>query len=155
MRWVLLAILALILSSLVLRFSRLAAAIIVLIVITIAGFAWYQQREMAASLQRIPHDRIELVDFKLANPSLNTRAVTGRIRNHSKRYTVEEIGLKVLVDDCYNGNCDIVDQTRVIFGDPIPPGQARDVHTRIVLDPLFKPKGILVPHFRIAYVKAG
>ena len=58
MRWVLLAILALILSSLVLRFSRLAAAVIVLIVVTIAGFAWYQQQETQASLQRIPHDQI-------------------------------------------------------------------------------------------------
>lgn len=154
MRWVVLAILALILSSLVLRFSRLAAAVIVLIVVALAGFAWYQQHETEASLKRIPHNQIELVDFKLVNPSLNTRAVTGRIRNRSKRYTVEEIGLKVLIDDCYDGNCDIVDQTKVIFGDPIPPGQARDVHTRIVLDALFKPKGKLVPHFRLDYVKA-
>ncbi|HKJ23006.1 MAG TPA: hypothetical protein VKA13_07945 [Gammaproteobacteria bacterium] len=154
MRWILLAILALIISSLVLRFSRLAAALIVGIVFVIGGFAWYQQHQLEASKERIPHDQIELVDFKLANPSLNTHAVVGRIRNHSKQYTVEEIGLKILIDDCYSGHCDTVDQTQVIFSEPIPPGQARDVHTRIVLDALFKPKGRLVPHFRIAYVKA-
>lgn len=154
MRWILIAIVALIISSMVMRFSRLAAALIVVIVAAIGAFAWYQQWALEASRHRIPLKEVELVDFQLTSPSLNTRELRGRIRNHSSRYTIEEIALKVLMDDCVNGHCDTVDQTKVIFSGPIPPHQARDMRTRVVFDALFKPKGKLIPHFRILYVDA-
>ena len=154
MRWILIAIIALILSTLVMRFNRLAAALIIIIVVAIGSIAWYQQREMEAARQRIPGDQVELADFKLVKPDRNTRELVGRIRNHSTQYTIEELGLKVVMDDCRNGHCDTIDQVKVIFADPIPPDQARDVKRRIVFTSLLQPKGTLVPHFHLLYIKA-
>lgn len=154
MRWIVLAVIALVISSLVMRFNRLAAALIVIIVVVVASIAWYQQREMAAARQRIPADQVELADFKLVQPDRNTRELVGRIRNHSTQYTIDELGLQVVMDDCLNGHCDTVDQVKVIFAEPIPPDQARDVKRRIVFTSLLQPKGRLVPHFHLLYVEA-
>ena len=154
MRWILLAIIALVISSLVMRFNRLAAVLIIVIVAAIGGIAWYQEWEMEASRHRIPPDQVELADFKLVRPDRDTRELVGRIRNHSMRYTIDELGLEVVLDDCLNGHCDTVDQVKVIFAEPIPPDQARDVKRRIVFTSLVQPKGTLVPHFHLRYVEA-
>lgn len=154
MRWLLILLLALVISSLVMRFSRVAAVLIIVVVAVIGLFAWQQEREIQASRHRIPADQIELVDFKLGNPSRDTLQLTGRIRNHSTRYAVRELGLKIIIDDCLNGHCDTVDQARIIISEPIPPGQARDVSRRVVFESLFKPKGKFVPHYQITYIEA-
>jgi len=154
MRWILLAIIALVISSLVMRFNRLAAALIVIIVAMIGSIAWYQEHELEASRHRISPDQVELVDFKLVQPDRNTRELVGRIRNHSTQYTINELGLEVVMDDCLNGHCDTVDQAKIIYTDPIPPDQARDLRQRIVFTSMLRPKGTLVPHFHLLYVEA-
>jgi hypothetical protein len=154
MRWLVIAVIALVISSLVMRFSRLAAVLIIAAVAVIGAFAWYQEHELAASKRRIPLDQVELVDFKLVKPDRNTRELMGRIRNHSTRYTITEADLEVVMDDCRNGHCDTVDQTRVIFTEPIPPEQARDIKQRIVFDSLQQPRGVFEPRFNLLYVEA-
>ncbi len=154
MRWILLGVIALVISSLVMRFNRLAAVLIIIIVAVIGGIAWYEDWEMKASRHRIPADQVELADFQLVKPDRNTRELVGRIRNHSARYTIDELGVEVVMDDCLNGHCDTVDQTKIIFAEPIPPDQARDVKRRNVFTSLLQPKGTLVPHFHLLYVEA-
>lgn len=154
MRWLLLAIIALVISSLVMRFNRLAALLIVIIVAVIGSIAWYQEREMEAARHRIPPDQVELADFKLVKPDRNTRELLGRIRNLSTQYAISELGVQVVMDDCLNGHCDTIDQVKVIFADPIPPQQARDVKRRIVFTSLLQPKGTLEPHFHLLYIDA-
>jgi hypothetical protein len=155
MRWILLALVALILSAVAQRYSRLVAALIIVVAIVIGIFAWYQQQSLETSRQRIPVTQIELLDFKLAGDSGNSRELTGRLRNNSARHTVKEITLQVIMQDCLNGRCSIVDQATARFGKAIRPGKVRAIRRRITFTALPEPQGEYRPRFQVITVKGG
>lgn len=120
------------------RALPLAAALVVGI---IGFFAWYQDHGLKVSEQRIPADQVELVDIKLNSEARGVKVVTGRVRNHSGQYTLTQVQVQISMEDCLDGHCEVIDQTRVTLKPLVPPGQARDFRERVFFTSPATPRG--------------
>lgn len=98
-----------------------------IVVVTLVGFViYYYMEQKAKSL--IPITEVELSDLLLKPGSLGK--LTGRVKNHSQRYTLRAIGLRIKVKDCTDKNgvlqCDVIGEAEETVSLRIPPGQVRD-----------------------------
>ncbi|MEJ2565779.1 MAG: hypothetical protein P8164_02820 [Gammaproteobacteria bacterium] len=119
-------------------------------VIGIIGYlAWYQNHELDLSKRRIPVAEVELADMKITHETRG-RQVTGRVRNHSQKYTLTELQLRVSMEDCAkNGHCEVINQTDITLKPEVPPGQARDFREPLYLSSPLAPRGKLVLHYAV------
>jgi hypothetical protein len=116
-----------------------AAATVFLIV---ASLAWYQNREVAEAKSRIPAAEVELADMQLNDEARGVKLLTGRIRNHSRQYTLTQLQVQVSLEDCLNDHCEVINQTEVNLKPEVPPGQARDFRERIAFPSAVAPRGL-------------
>jgi len=121
-----------------------------IIVVGIIGFfAWYQDHELKLSKQRIPAAEVELVDMQLSDEARGVKVITGRIRNHSQRYTLVEVRVQVSVEDCIDQHCEVIDQTAVTLKPTVPPDQARDFRERVYFNSTLAPRGKAVLQYQV------
>jgi len=119
------------------------------IVIGIIGFfAWYQNHELSLSKQRIPVAEVELADMKIIDERRG-RQVTGRVRNHSRAYTLRELQVRISMEDCANGHCEVINQTDISLKPNVPPGQARDFREPLYFNSPLAPRGKLELHYKV------
>jgi len=112
------------------------------VVIIIASLAWYQNHELAASKSRLPAAEVELADMQLSDEARGVKLLTGRIRNHSRQYTLTEVRVQVSLEDCLDNHCEVIYQIPVTLTPDIPPGQARDFRERIAYPSAVAPHGV-------------
>lgn len=116
-----------------------AAATVFLIV---ASLAWYQSHEVTESRSRIPAAEVELADMQLNAEARGVKLVTGRVRNHSQRYTLTELQVQVSLEDCLDNHCEVINQSEITLRPEVPPGQARDFRERIAFPSAVAPRGL-------------
>lgn len=145
MIWGLIAliVMAVVLAVIATRKNMKAAVPVALLIIVgvIGFFAWYQDHELESSKHRIPPSQVELADIRLIDLGRGTREVTGRLRNHSTQYTLMEAKLRVSIEDCINGQCEIVDQSDIGVKLDVPPAQARDFSQRAYFKSMLQLRG--------------
>ncbi len=107
----------------------------------IAGLAWYQDYQLALSQTRIPASEVELVDMQLSDEARGVKVVSGRVRNHSRQYTLTELQVLISMEDCVDNHCEVIDQTKVTLKPDVPPGQARDFREHIAFQSALAPRG--------------
>jgi hypothetical protein len=117
------------------------------VVIGIIGyFAWYQNHELTLSKQRIPAAAVELADMKITEEARG-RQITGRVRNHSQKYTLTELRVRVSMEDCADSHCEVINQTDITLKPDVPPGQARDFREPLYFNSPLAPQGKLELHY--------
>ncbi len=122
--------------------GRAVPLALVMVVGIIAFLAWYQDRELSQSKIRILPSEVELADMRLVEAGRGIRDLSGRLRNHAKQYTLQEVVLRISIDDCVgDGQCETIDQTEVTVKPKIPPGQARDFRERAYFKSTLRPRG--------------
>jgi hypothetical protein len=119
------------------------------VVIGIIGyFAWNQNHELKLSKQRIPAAEVELADMKITEETRN-RQITGRVRNHSREYTLAELRVRISMEDCAGGHCEVINQTDITLKPHVPPGQARDFREPLYFNSPLAPRGKLELHYTV------
>src|SRR3569623_2524334 len=127
-----------------------AATIPVALIRVVAGigvFVWYQDHEIDSAKRRILPSDVELADTRLAVLGRGARDVSGRLRNHSTQFTLQEVDLRVSIEDCLDGHCETVDQSDITVKPHVPPGQARDFSQRAYFKSMLQLRG--EPRLRI------
>lgn len=115
---------------------------VVLVVILIAYFvqqASEQKQETEASKHRISGAELELTNLGLSPANYGTiYQLTGRVQNHSSRYSLTGLTIEVTLQDCLTTppgrreNCDTIGQaTDHIYSIDIPPGQVRGIQESV------------------------
>jgi len=111
------------------------------VVIGIIGYlAWYQNHELKLSKQRILLAQVELVDMKIIEERRG-KQLSGRVRNHSDKYTLTELRVRVSMEDCADNHCEVINQTEVDLKPDVPPGQARDFREPLFFTSPLAPRG--------------
>jgi hypothetical protein len=119
-------------------------------IIGIIGFlAWYQDHERTLSKQRIPVSEVELVDLRLTDGARGAKEISGRIRNHSRNFTLVELRIQASMEDCIDDHCEVINQTDVTLKPAIPPEQARDFHERIYFQTVPAPRGQVTLNYQV------
>jgi len=139
--------LAIVVALVVLAFTRenvgiaipVAAASVFII---IACLAWYQHHELAVSASRLPAGEVELADMQLSDEARGVKLLTGRIRNHSRKYTLTEVRVQLSLEDCLDNHCEVIYHIPLTLTPDIPPGQARDVRERVAYPSTVAPHGV-------------
>lgn len=119
------------------RVLPLAFAVVIGI---IAYLAWYQNHELSLSKQRIPAAAVELADMKITDEARGGQ-ITGRVRNHSQEYTLTELQVRISMEDCADGHCEVINQTDITLKPHVPPGQARDFREPLYFTSPLAPRG--------------
>lgn len=109
--------------------------------VIVASLAWYQNHEVTESRSRIPATEVELADMQLAAEARGVKLLSGRIRNHSRQYTLTELDVQVSLEDCLDNHCEVINQTPLTLRPAVPPGQARDFRERIAFPAAVSPRG--------------
>ena len=119
------------------------------VIVGIIGFlAWYQNHELALSKQRIPVAEVELADVALVDQARG-REITGRVRNHSREFTLTELRLRVSMEDCVDGRCEVINQTDMTLKPNAPPEQARDFREPLYFKSTIAPRGKLALRYDV------
>ena len=119
------------------------------VVIGIIGYlAWHQNHELSLSKQRIPAAEVELADMKITEEDRG-KQITGRVRNHSREYTLIELQLRISMEDCAKGHCEVINQTDITLKPDVPPGQARDFREPLYFTSPLAPQGKLELHYAV------
>jgi hypothetical protein len=119
------------------------------VIIAIIGFlAWYQNHELALSKQRIPVADVELADVDLLDQARG-KEITGRVRNHSPEFTLTELRVRISMQDCVDGRCEVINQTDLTLKPNAPPGQARDFREPLYFKSTAAPRGKLALRYDI------
>ncbi len=130
MFWVLL-IIALIVMAFYFKWARYLLAALVGIVAIIALYlvnaSSENQKKAEAAKHRMSASDLAIQDTTLSSPAGNySSQLSGRVRNLSPRYTLTNLQMRVVVQDCVDAICDTVgDETESIYV-RVPPGQVRD-----------------------------
>jgi hypothetical protein len=118
-------------------------------ILGIIGFlAWYQDHELARSKQRIPVTEVELADMELSDTARG-KEVAGRVRNHSNKYTLTELRMRISMEDCADNHCEVINQTDIALKPNTPPGQARDFREPVYFKSALAPRGTLALHYEV------
>jgi hypothetical protein len=128
--------------------GRVLPAALAVVIGIIAYFAWYQNHELALSKQRIPAAEVELADMKISEER-RSRQITGRVRNHSQKYTLTELQVRISMEDCTDGHCEVINQTDITLKPKVPPGQARDFREPLYFTSPLAPRGKLELHYAV------
>ena len=114
------------------RFRRALWATLVIVVTLLAVIIWVDNRERKLGHSRLPPNQIELVNMQV-RPGLNSKSyvVRGRVRNHSREFTLQTFLLQLNLKDCDAGECDIVGQAQRRIPLNVPPSQARDFQVSV------------------------
>lgn len=131
MLW-LFAVVVLICAMLFPGFRKVLLVVAALLAGIVAVIYLRNESEEAGSKKRIALSEIELADVRLQGDY--GYEVTGRVRNHSARYTLSGFALRVTLEDCMNDTtCDVVSQgNESAYGVFVPPGQARDFRISVI-----------------------
>lgn len=120
------------------------------VIIGIIGFlAWYQDRELGLSKQRIPNADVELADMQLSDAARGAKEISGRIRNHSQDSTLAELRIQISMEDCVDSRCEVINQTEITVKPAIPPGQARDFREPVYFKAALAPRGKTVLNYQV------
>ena len=128
--------------------GRVLPVALAIVIGIIAYFAWYQNHELTLSKQRIPAAEVELADMKISEER-RSRQITGRVRNHSQKYTLTELQVRISMEDCTNGHCEVINQTDITLKPKVPPGQARDFREPLYFTSPLAPRGKLELHYAV------
>jgi hypothetical protein len=107
----------------------------------VASLAWYQDHQLALSKSLIPAAEVELADMQLHDEARGVKSISGRVRNHSRQYTLTELKVQISMEDCLDSHCEVINQLQVTLRPGVPPGQARDFHQRIAFPAAAAPRG--------------
>src|SRR3569623_50603 len=123
---------AVLLAVIATRKNRAATKPVALIIVVavIGFFGWYQDLEFDSAKRRILPSEVVLADTRLADFGRGARDVSGRLRNHSTQFTLQEVDFRVSIEDCLDGHSEPVDQSDITVKPHVPPGQARDISQR-------------------------
>lgn len=128
--------------------GRVLPAALAIVIGIIGYFAWYQNHELTLSKQRIPAAEVELADMKIIEET-RSRQITGRVRNHSQKYTLTELQVRVSMEDCANSHCEVINQTDITLKINVPPEQARDFREPLYFTSPLAPQGKLELHYAV------
>lgn len=105
-------------------------------------------------------DQITPADIHLAGVRLgssdggNTFQVAGRIENDSPTYTLTELDLKVVMQDCLDsGVCEVLAEDVANVSTNIPAGEAQDFEVAANFGEMRHPKGTLGWHYAVVDAK--
>ena len=119
------------------------------VVIGIIGYlAWYQNHELGLSKQRIPLAEVELADMKIIDERRG-KQITGRVRNHSREYTLTELRVRISMEDCADNHCEVINQTEINLKPNVAPEQARDFREPLYFTSPLAPRGKLELHYSV------
>jgi curved DNA-binding protein CbpA len=140
-------------SGLFRAFKVIAMCLVALV--ALAGVGLFGLRaHLEASKHRITPSEIELVDLALKeNYGGWSYQLTGRIRNHSVRYTVQTVLLKLTMREIQSpAASEIVGEDNVFLIVSVPPGQTRNVSGYVRFRDLPKPSGRLEWSYTITQI---
>jgi len=128
--------------------GRVLPVALAVVIGIIAYFAWHQNHELSLSKQRIPVAEVELADMKIIDERRGNQ-ITGRVRNHSQEYTLNELQVRVSMEDCADNHCEVINQTDITLKPKVPPGQARDFREPLYFSSPLAPRGKLELHYAV------
>src|SRR3569623_3487910 len=93
---------AVLLAVIATRKNRAATIPVALIIVVavIGFFVWYQDHEIDSAKRRILPSEVELADTRLADLGRGARDESGRLRNQSTQFTLQEVALRVTNEEC-------------------------------------------------------
>lgn len=138
--WIFIALFLVVVIVIAPRFKHSIQFYIVLFTIILLMalyFFWQRESSRDTAQMLIPASEIELTDLKF---SFN-RKFSGQITNSSTDYTLTELGLEVVIEDCINSDCTFSSKGLMRIWKEVPPGQTIAFDQYLKLDKLEKPKG--------------
>jgi hypothetical protein len=119
-------------------------------------FYAYNENEQSMSKKRISPTEIQISELRLAPErySSSSYKLLGRIKNNSQRYTLDNLEIKVVVQDCVEGgSCETVGEGTTSYYYSIPPGQAREMDSYISFHNMPQARGHYKWNYSIVEVK--
>ncbi len=138
--WISIALFFIVIAVIAPRFKYTLQIYIILFsaMIAIALYLlWQKESSLDAAKKLIPASDIELTDLAF---SFN-RKFSGRITNHSANYTLTELALEVVIEDCVEDDCSFASKGLMRIWKEVPPGETIKFDQYLKLDKLEKPKG--------------
>ncbi|SFP84525.1 hypothetical protein SAMN05216419_102411 [Nitrosomonas cryotolerans] len=154
MKW-LAGMIFLILLAVSARFRKFTGMVILVGMASAFLFWQYQEYEKMQSKERILPSDLFLEDVSLKS-SIDGYDMVGRIINHSNKYTLTGVQLKLTFRDCIIDNksdCIIASEENEYIYINIPPKQARDFRKRVYLYSDLNIKGGLILDYSIIYAE--
>jgi hypothetical protein len=151
--------------SLCIEYPGCLVTLLIIIVALVFGInqcaqknAQENEKKERLSKSRIKSNELTLEGFKLKPGEYDDLVLTGRIKNNSKKYSLDGLSLKLVFQDCSvikENSCITIGEKGVYLSLSIPPGQARDIYEKISLyGKTMIPKGKLIWHYDINYTVA-
>jgi hypothetical protein len=161
MIWAMGALVVILLLLIAVGNLRLMLGFLILAIVVVGLLLFFDVSEDQRSASRIPLEQIELQDFKLVAGHRTVYELSGRVKNHSPKYGLFRLTIRVMALDCpqptaARESCTVIGDQEESLGVDVPAGQARDVSQRISIDatPL-KPRGVLRWDFEVVTTAGG
>ncbi len=151
--WIFIALFLVVVIVIAPRFKHSIQFYIVLFTIILMMalyFFWQRENSRDTAQMLIPASEIELTDLAF---SFN-RKFSGQITNSSTDYTLTELALEVVIEDCVQSDCTFSSKGSMRIWKEVAPGQTVTFNQYLKLDKLEKPKGQFQWKAEIAYTKA-
>ena len=150
--WIFIALFLIVVIVIAPRFKHSLQFYIVLftvILVTALYFFWQRESSRDTSQMLIPASEIELTDLAF---SFN-RKFSGQITNNSTDYTLTELALEVVIEDCIENDCTFSSKGLMRIWKEVAPWQTVMFDQYLKLDKLEKPKGQYQWKVDIIYTK--
>lgn len=157
MWWILILLIVVIAAFKVPLFGKALLVCIGIVVILCAIWLLNDRHEAEVAKRRISPAEIQFDDLHLSpSYSADSFRLLGRIKNRSKRFSLQDMSIKIAMRDCIKpGECEIVGEDRVWSLCNCPPGQARDLDASVHFSNLAKPKGKYEWDYSILEIKGN
>jgi len=118
---------------------------------SVYGANRYKQR-----LKRIAPNKVRVDNLRLLPKRPGIFRLRAQVHNSSPTYTLDEVSLDVIVDDCVNGDCrQVAKGSADLFGRALPNQSATFFAEELILPELPQPLGERRLTSRIAYTRAA
>ena len=112
--------------------------------------------EAAPYTPQISAAEVQLGDMRLlSGGDPQTFGVAGKVQNNSPQYTLTEVQLQVVMQDCTELDCATIGEQVATVPTSIPAGEVRDIETQAHFEGMPEPQGKLGWRYSVVGTKAS